>query len=215
MPKVVDHDERRREIAEAVWRVIARDGMAAASARTVAAEGGWSLGAVRHYFSSQDELMLFAVTEMIDGVVGRLQAIRAAHRPGPARCRRVLEQLLPLDERRTGEVRVWLAALIRSHVDPAFDEVRRAGWDGTRRICRGVVLELAGREGAAPSTPLGARLEAQASDLHTWVDGLTLQSATMPDALPADEVRRQVRTHVRRLGAALAPSHRGEQPTQG
>jgi AcrR family transcriptional regulator len=57
MPKLVDHEQRRRELGEAVWRVIRRDGVEAASVRKVAQEAGWSAGALRHYFSTQSELL--------------------------------------------------------------------------------------------------------------------------------------------------------------
>ena len=36
MPKIVDHDERRRSIIEATWRVIAREGIASATTRGIA-----------------------------------------------------------------------------------------------------------------------------------------------------------------------------------
>ena len=38
MPKVVDHEQRRRELGHAVWRVIRRDGVERASVRAVAEE---------------------------------------------------------------------------------------------------------------------------------------------------------------------------------
>lgn len=46
MPKQVDHDERRREIATAVLRLVTTGGVEAASLRTVAGEAGVSMGAV-------------------------------------------------------------------------------------------------------------------------------------------------------------------------
>jgi AcrR family transcriptional regulator len=60
MPKVVDHEVRRAEIAEALWRVVAREGIDAATIRAVAAEAGWSRGIVEHYFDSKDALVLYA-----------------------------------------------------------------------------------------------------------------------------------------------------------
>lgn len=205
MPKVVDHEERRRHIAQAMWRVIARDGLAAASARTVAAESAWSLGAVRHYFASQDQLLLFATTAMVDGVTARIRSVLTERRPGPARCQAVVEHLLPLDDERTGEVRVWLAVLIRAHVDSTFDELRIAGWQGTRQICRLVVTELAGQPPPADLTQrLPRRFESHAASLHAWIDGLTLHAATVPELLPPDEVRREVRGELRRLREALS-----------
>lgn len=51
--KVVDAGVGRRELAEAVWRVILRDGVEGASVREVAAEAGLSSGSLKHYFGSQ------------------------------------------------------------------------------------------------------------------------------------------------------------------
>jgi AcrR family transcriptional regulator len=194
MPKVVDHEKRRRDIAEAMWRVIARDGLDAASSRTVAAEAGWSLGAVRHYFGTQHELLLFATTAMIDGVTARVSRTLERRPPGLARCQEVLEHLLPLDDVRTGEIRVWLAVLIRSHTDPHLSDLRLTAWHGTRHLCRLVVAELADRPrppevGAA----LPRRLEAHAASLHVWLDGLTLQAASVPELLSPAEVRLALR----------------------
>lgn len=205
MPKVVDHEARRFQIAQAMWRVIARDGLAAASARTVASEGGWSLGAVRHYFTSQDQLLLFAVTAMVDGVAERIQKTLTEHKPGPARCQEVVEQLLPLDEVRTGEVRVWLAVLIRAHVDSTFDELRIAGWHGSRQICRLVITELAGQPPPSDLTrPLPEGFERHIAPLHAWIDGLTLQAATVPELLPPAMVRRGVHDQLARLHTAVS-----------
>lgn len=193
------------QIAQAMWRVIARDGLAATSARTVAAEGGWSLGAVRHYFTSQDQLLLFAVTAMVDGITARIQTTLTERKPGPARCQAVVEQLLPLDEERAGEVRVWLAVLIRAHVDSTFDELRIAGWHGSLHICRLVITELAGQPPPSDLTqPLPERFERHVASLHTWIDGLTLQSATVPEFLPPAVVHREVRDKLNRLQTAVS-----------
>lgn len=59
MPKIVDHDEKRKQIAEAAWNIIRKEGVEKASIRRVAAEAGMSSGALRHYFSTQDEMLLF------------------------------------------------------------------------------------------------------------------------------------------------------------
>ncbi|MGB3635817.1 MAG: TetR family transcriptional regulator, partial [Rubrobacteraceae bacterium] len=65
MPKIVDHEERRRELAEAVWRVILRDGVEGVSVRNVAAEAGWSTGALRHYVGTKEDLLASA-TQLLD-----------------------------------------------------------------------------------------------------------------------------------------------------
>lgn len=53
MPKVVDHERRREDLARAVWAVVARAGVDGATVRAVATEAGWSIGALRYYFATQ------------------------------------------------------------------------------------------------------------------------------------------------------------------
>ncbi|MBA4102389.1 MAG: TetR/AcrR family transcriptional regulator, partial [Arthrobacter sp.] len=36
MPKIVDHDERRLELVDATWRIIARQGLEGATMREIA-----------------------------------------------------------------------------------------------------------------------------------------------------------------------------------
>jgi len=57
MPRIVDHEERRAEVAAAVWRIVSRDGLEAATVRRVAAETGMSTSVVSHYFAGKDELV--------------------------------------------------------------------------------------------------------------------------------------------------------------
>jgi AcrR family transcriptional regulator len=58
--KVVDWEERRAELAEAVWRTIAHRGLENTSIRNIAEESDWTRGVLQRYFRDKDELMLFA-----------------------------------------------------------------------------------------------------------------------------------------------------------
>lgn len=61
MPRRVDHDERRQQIADALLRVVARDGLDAVSLRHVATEAEVTAGMVQHYFPSKDAMMQHAM----------------------------------------------------------------------------------------------------------------------------------------------------------
>src|SRR5262245_17919424 len=118
MPKIVDHEERRRQLAEAVWRVIRREGVEAASIRTVAEESGWSTGALRHYFTTRSELLAFAMRLVTDRVTARVLTLATrADQPRQA-AERLLHEILPLDDERRAEAEVWLAFSARARVDP-------------------------------------------------------------------------------------------------
>ena len=58
MPKRDDHEERRRQIADALLRAAAERGLHATGMREVAAEAGVSLRLVQYYFGTKEELLL-------------------------------------------------------------------------------------------------------------------------------------------------------------
>lgn len=166
MPKLVDHDARREALAGALWRVVMRDGVEAASVRRVAAEAGWSTGSLRHYFDSQPALLAFAMELVIDRVTRRVEAVSGSGTPREV-AERALQEVLPLDDVRRAEMQVWLAFTTRSFVDPGLRELRDRAHVGVRTLCEGA----AGLLGATP---------ADAERLHALIDGLALHAVLDP-----------------------------------
>ncbi|MFS8099426.1 TetR/AcrR family transcriptional regulator [Lentzea alba] len=116
MPKQVDHDERRRQIGDAVCRLIATRGLDAVSLRHVAAEAGVSMGRVQHYFATKDEMLMFAFDLISERVAARLGAVDS---DDPAVClRAILLELLPLSEAARAEAPVLAAFLAQAVVEP-------------------------------------------------------------------------------------------------
>src|SRR5580698_2955929 len=56
-PRKRSADGRRAELVEAAGRVVARDGIAAATTRRIAEEAGLPQGLVHYWFASKDELL--------------------------------------------------------------------------------------------------------------------------------------------------------------
>lgn len=56
-----DHDARRRDVSEAVWRVLVARGFGGLTLRAVAAEMGASTGLLTHYFPSKRALLRSAL----------------------------------------------------------------------------------------------------------------------------------------------------------
>lgn len=166
MPKIVDHEERRRELGAAVWRVIARDGVAQVSIRTVAAESGWSSGALRHYFATRDELLAFACEQVIEQVTERIRGIQPE---GTARdaVRRLLLETMPVDEERHTEASIAFSFLALGLGDPELARVQRLHLTGMAELCASLIPHLVPRASAARQRSLARRL-------HAVVDGLTV-----------------------------------------
>lgn len=125
MPKKVDHEARRQEISEALWRLASARGLEGASLRDVAAEAGISLGRLQHYFRSKDEMLLFALRHINrlagDRIRERIEALPEEPTPREV-LRACLSGMLPLDEKSRVGVLVGAAYFARA----AYDESLRA-----------------------------------------------------------------------------------------
>ena len=61
MPKTVDPAQKRAELVDASWDVIAAEGLKGATLRRVAAEAGCTTGALTHYFPDRRSLLVAAL----------------------------------------------------------------------------------------------------------------------------------------------------------
>ena len=189
MPKIVDHDQRRRELAGAVWRVIARDGVAEVSIRTVAAEAGWSSGALRHYFATRAELLAFACEQVIAQVTERLMAGTPT---GDLRAdvRAALLETMPVDDRRRTESSIAFSFLALGLGDPELARVQRLHFRSMYELCLRLVEQLV-------PAPRRAAHETLARRLHAVVDGLTVH--VLAGHLGAEEMVAQLTAYVEEL----------------
>ncbi|MFD9892984.1 TetR/AcrR family transcriptional regulator [Amycolatopsis sp. NPDC059027] len=128
MPKIVDRAERRREIADALLRLVAAGGVEAVSVRSVAAEAGVSAGAVQKYFSTKEELFRFALDLTGEFVEQRWTRIDYTGNLLEVLIRLVGETL-PLDEQRRAESIVISAFTARAAVRPSWTDFVREGYD--------------------------------------------------------------------------------------
>lgn len=193
VPRYVDPVQRREEIARALWRVIARDGLENASVRKVAREADLSAGSLRHYFQTQAELMSFAMRLVVEQVESRIAALGLDpdHPEDPrSALRRALLEVLPIDEERRLEMEVWLAFTARSLVVPELRELGDAAYDQLRSACRRRLIPLIGR---------GRGLEAETDRLFALVDGLALHVAMRPEQMTPRRVRSVLAHHLDQL----------------
>ena len=126
MPKRVDHEQRRRQIADALLRTAATRGLHATGMREVAAEAGVSLRLVQYYFGTKEELLLAAMQHLAARFGERAMARvrQASGSGGPASPRDViaaiLAEALPADDDRRTFYVVYTAYLALSLTDPAL-----------------------------------------------------------------------------------------------
>lgn len=177
MPKIVDVAAQRRRIADALLRVAVRDGIGAASVRTVGDEAGISAGALRHYFTSQDELLVFAL-DQLELDVRELVEHSDWGSDNFDNAVQLLGFVLPVDDQRRDTCRLWFEVTMLMRGRPMLQPVWRRTVAATREACATAVRLV-----APDLTPSEA--DRAVTDLHLFVDGLALHGTFVPDVTPA------------------------------
>ncbi|QNG17563.1 TetR family transcriptional regulator [Rhodococcus triatomae] len=210
MPKLIDHDERQQLIAEAVWRVIVRDGVSAVSVREVAAEAGLSSGSLRHVFPSKSALVAYSMQLVHDRVRERIRTRLEITDPR-SRALAICEEMLPLDDRRRCEMEVNLALIAES---PGHPDLRRIALDAhhaLREGCFRVLTDLSRHGLFDPERDVGA----EALRLHALLDGLAMHLVLGENDSP-DAAAGALAAHLDSLAhpESPGPSHAAVSPSR-
>ncbi|KAA6218423.1 TetR/AcrR family transcriptional regulator [Streptomyces filamentosus] len=207
MPRTADHEQRRRQIADAVSRLISEHGLDAVTVARTAATAGMSVGLVQHYFRTKDEMLLHAFREVSARIRARAeQRIRDGvrhERPIARVMAEVMTEYIPLDEARRAEYRVARAFAGRALDAPALAEVdteaaRRLREDIARAVHNG--KECGEVDEHLDPLPAAVRLAAV-------MEGLALQVYREPEGAAGVPVARFVAPV---LDAELAAVFTGE-----
>jgi AcrR family transcriptional regulator len=196
VPKEVDHPARRRELADAACRVIARNGLAGTTLAHVAEESGWSIGSIRYYFPNKDELVASALWRVGERVDKRIRD-RTAGGMTVKDLRTAAVELLPLDADRHEDALVYLAFLAQAAVVP---ELAQAAEGAAQRLQEPLAARIAY---AARAGELPAHLDAEheAARLRVLLDGLRVQLVTTPRQTSAEWALAVLDDHLTALAA--------------
>jgi AcrR family transcriptional regulator len=189
-----DHDKRRREVVDAAWRVIVRDGLDHATIRAVARELGMATKAVTRYFQSKDELLLFALDQIVERQI-RISWRSAGDLDSLASLERLLVTALPIREEVRAGWRIWVAFLGYAVGNPLlerehrrrYDRILRLQLDALRMLVRAGVLDR------RRATKL------EADRLLAVLDGIGVREAVSPGSIPATRQRALISQAVRSL----------------
>jgi AcrR family transcriptional regulator len=201
VPKEVDHPGRRRELADAACRVIARNGLGGTTLADVAEESGWSIGSIRHYFPNKDELIAAALWRVGERVDERIRC-RTAGGMTMDDLRTAAIELLPLDADRREDSLVHLAFLAQAAVVPALAE---AAEGAAQRLQEPLAARIA-RAVQAGELPAHLDAEHEAARLRVLLDGLRLQLVTTPRHTSARWALTVLDGHLAALAASPAPA---------
>lgn len=178
MPKIINHENQKEKIAAAAHRIIRKDGMENATVRNIAKEAGLSMGAMRYYFSSQQQLYIFCMESIIKRYENRILGLKYPPSDPPLdHIKRILYQLLPLDEERLLDTEVWLAFKAKALSYSELQPLSKKMYDDSR-ILISKVLDLMIEFGI---TKPNLNIQIEIDRLNALVDGLSLHCITDPN----------------------------------
>ncbi len=97
MPKIVDHDVRRKEISDIAVELFSEIGFDASSMQKIADRAGIAKGSIYKYFDSKEKLLMYVTVDFLDGIKQSLQNFESSRRP-PERLREILHWVVNLAE---------------------------------------------------------------------------------------------------------------------
>lgn len=177
MPKVVDHQQRQAELAEAAFYTVAKLGFAGTTMRSLAHIAGCSTGALVHYYKNKEDILE--------------AALNFAHQRTTVRMRHLIDnnsdnllflicqEALPTRKPQKEEWKVWTEfwgyALNNSKLKRT-NKQRYQHWLGGLRK----VFEISMNKGEVAAS---IDCEAEAAALAALIDGIGMQATLDPQRL--------------------------------
>jgi Transcriptional regulator len=194
MPKKVDHVKQREKIAVATWNVIAKGGMEKATVRNIAREAGVSVGSLRHYFSTQAELLSFAMKLVSERVSQRINEIDFSLPPLDA-MKRMIREVLPLEDDTKKEMEVWFAFTQKALSEPELQPLSKEVYLKMRYGFEQVIKTLVKLDLARPNI----NVELEVDRLYALIDGLAIHGLMHPEYLSNEMIESILDSHLKSL----------------
>ncbi|HIW90317.1 MAG TPA: TetR/AcrR family transcriptional regulator [Candidatus Corynebacterium avicola] len=182
MPKIVDPEQRRRQILNAALDLVVTKGVDGLSFRTVAEESGLNVGSIRNTYPTQHDLLAAAAEDVGDSMGRRLEGHDLSGTPGThtvTTAAAAIGELLPLDEERRRENIVLGEFMMASRSKEVYRNITDRMSGDMQTV---VTLVLTGLGVASDRAPQAA------TAIKTLMVGMTFDASTSHGALSPDEM---------------------------
>jgi TetR/AcrR family transcriptional repressor of bet genes len=181
MPKIVDHDQRREEIALVACQVVANYGFEQATVARIARAAGYTTGMVAHYYESKQDIILAALRLILVRIEQRLTRARES---GEANLLDVLSESLAIDPQRFTECAFWMAFWGQVSADKKLEKLKKLNVWVHREYMRLFARCFAEHWPEWSSRPPSVRDQVLRSAV-TFINGLIAGAVTSPRDWPA------------------------------
>lgn len=194
MPKIVDHDSQRGKFAEAVIRLVAREGLEGLTMRAVATEAGLSYGSLFHYFDSKDDLLMHAVRYSTSQQSRRVNEFSSKY-SGLKALEYLMSDDVLVDETSRDDWLVWMAFLYKAALKESFSQMHAdliSGW-----LDRIEALLIEAQESGEIRLDRATEFEAMA--LWVYSAGIGQQGLLHPAMFPPSVQKKLISAYVEKL----------------
>lgn len=194
MPKIIDHDQRRRDIVEVAKSIILKGGFEAATMRSIAAEAGFANGALKHYFPGKESIVAATFETVLLEHDAWLQESISEGQTAEDALRNLLEGTLPSTAEEIASGRVLLALWEYAMSNDALTTLYRTHLARWREML--VTRMEAAREAGAIREQ---DFEAAANEYISVVVGATVINLMYPDGERIADYRAYIDQFLARL----------------
>jgi TetR/AcrR family transcriptional repressor of bet genes len=181
MPKITDAEATKTRLVHAAWKVIATEGIEAATLRRVALEDGCTTGLITHYFSDKNELVTCAYRKVLDMMIADATEAIAAHDRVAEKLLAAIEAIEPTEPAVKDFTVVLMNFWAAAAYNPTFAQHCRDDYKRWRTLISDVVR--AGIESGELREDTDIRM---LTDILTLLsDGLSVGMTLTPTVYPA------------------------------
>ena len=209
MPKIVDHEKRRDEIALVACRVVAEHGFDQATIVRIAREAGYTTGMVAHYYDTKQEIIIAALRLILRRIEERLTR-PAAEGESASDLLTVLTEALPIDEQRFIECAFWTAFWGQVSADKKLKRIN--AW--VHREYMRLFERCLAQGWPAWSQWTAAVRDQVLRSVVTFINGLTASAVASQGDWPAAKQIEQLRLHLQLLYGWAVDSEKLRKPAK-
>lgn len=195
MPKVVNHDERRVEIAHATWAAVQSVGIENLTLRDITLEANFTTGVLSHYFRDKNSVLRFSFTIACRKVFERILNANKSLNSDLMCLRNAMVEVLPDPKKAESIAFVSMCFGIRNSSDLLLVEEYNANRNEYRDMLKKYVTNSIKKEEIPRFKKTADKLDL----ILAVVDGVCIESLLNPEDYTKKRCARIIDTMIERL----------------
>jgi len=184
MPRPHVEEERRQQILEATWHVIAVSGFRSLRLSDVAKRAGVSSGMIHYYFDTKRDLLKAAFERYYEHSMERRQWVMETGKGPLELLKLIVESYLPVEDETLEGWHVWSELWVEGLQEPDLRELNEDFYGQWRRLVAGIIRD--GQDAGVIRD--GSSIEL-ANMLIAMIDGLAIQVLLGSKSMTAERMR--------------------------